>query len=86
MEIWKPIPDFEGWYEISDHGRIRRIRKGPHTQIGRVNRLFRKRNGYLQAALCKDNAMSHLLVHRIVARMFIPKSGKQTYSKSQGWK
>ena len=72
METWKPIPDFEGWYEISDYGQVRRIRKGPHTQIGRVNRLFLKRNGYLQAALCKDNQTSHLLVHRLVARMFIP--------------
>ncbi|HCX39616.1 MAG TPA: hypothetical protein DG851_01165, partial [Lactobacillus acetotolerans] len=24
-EIWKPIKNYEGWYEISDYGRVRSL-------------------------------------------------------------
>lgn len=27
MEIWKDVKDFEGYYEVSSEGRIRRIRR-----------------------------------------------------------
>ena len=23
FEVWKPIPGYEGLYEVSDHGRVR---------------------------------------------------------------
>lgn len=27
MEQWTPVPGYQGWYEVSDHGRARKIRR-----------------------------------------------------------
>lgn len=35
-EIWCPVVGWEGWYSVSDHGRVRRERPGSHTHTGKV--------------------------------------------------
>lgn len=65
MENWKPVPGFEGFYESSDIGRIRRILKNGY-------RILRPRNanGYLAAHLSKGGISMSVKIHKIVFESF----------------
>ena len=79
-EIWKPIANFEGSYEISSHGRIKSLVRQDSTGNGnRVKeRLLkpdvscRKSTKYHRITLCKNGKTSRFQVHRLVAEHFIP--------------
>lgn len=63
-EVWKDIEGFEGLYQVSSLGRVRRAGriKKPHTDHG----------GYLTVWLCKNSSQKCMKVHRLVAQAFIP--------------
>jgi len=64
-ESWRPVLGFEGWYEVSDLGRVRRIKSG------RVLRRSHDRDGYPKVSLSRPgNKARHLRVHVIVADAF----------------
>lgn len=70
-EMWKPIKDYEGLYEVSDYGNVRRI----DYDSKRINihlKLSRESNGYLRVCLSKNNRKKSISVHRLVAISFIP--------------
>ena len=64
-EIWKEVKDFEGYYEVSNLGKVRRCfaEKALKEQIS--NR------GYCRVCLCRDNVKKSISVHKIVANAFI---------------
>ncbi len=68
IEEWRPVPGFEGAYEVSSFGRIRAARRrgsaGGLLKIG-------KRNGYPTVSLRKDGKYVSCSVHRLVALAFI---------------
>lgn len=80
-EIWKPIPGYEGYYEVSDQGRVRsidRIISGENrgsaysrTFHGRVLLQGSDRYGYSKACLSKDGAKWNAGVHRLVLMAFV---------------
>lgn len=79
MEIWKDIKDFEGYYQVSDAGNVKRLhRLSPNKSYGyRTLKEMpvakcRDSQGYLISILNKDGVKSHKLVHRLVAQAFIP--------------
>ena len=52
MENWKAVVGAEGWYEVSDLGRVRRCRAGKATSSGRLLKLTpRKRDGRVAVTL-----------------------------------
>lgn len=65
-EIWKDIKGYEGYYEVSNLGRVRRI--------GKTNCLKSAitKDGYKQVALSVNNILKSYAVHRLVALAFIP--------------
>jgi hypothetical protein len=77
-ERWLPIAEFEGYYEVSDLGRVqsldREICNGKSTRLrkGRIIIPGCQNNGYLQTPLWKDNKGVSILVHRLVALAFLP--------------
>ena len=74
MENWKPITEFSGVYEVSDHGRVRRAIGGRGTRAGRHTKIVIDAYGYSTAMLsikCKKHLRK---VHRLVAIEFIPNS------------
>lgn len=76
-EVWKPIIDYEGLYEISNLGRVKSLPKYHKTRFTgymKKCRILKPRidsYGYLMVTLCKDKKQKNFLVHRLVAKHFI---------------
>lgn len=70
-EIWKPIKDYEGLYEISNTGKVRSL---GHDKLhkGRVKRKFMNGKGYCYVSLSKNHISKHFRLHRLIAEAFVP--------------
>lgn len=66
--MWKDIRGYEGYYQVSDEGKIRRLLSG-----GRTKELRNKDGLYYTVSLSKHCDKRSYAVHRLVAEMFIPK-------------
>lgn len=79
-EIWKPVENYEGLYEVSNLGRIKSLErtvwnKGRGYYKTVPERILKPSNngqGYLFVNLCKDGKMKNCRVHRLVGQAFIP--------------
>ena len=78
-ETWKPIPGYEGLYEVSDHGRVRSV---PRKTIGKDGAVrpfkgkilkFRiQRSGHYKVVLYSGNAQKKSkYVHQLVLEAFV---------------
>lgn len=68
-ELWKPVPGYENLYLVSNRGRIYGIKKRRLLTPAVMNK------GYMLVTLWKDNEQNSMLVHRIVAQVFISNPG-----------
>lgn len=64
-EAWRAVPGYEALYEVSNQGRVRRVR-------GSVLTPKKHNRGYYHVILAKDGRNKSFLVHRLVAKAFIP--------------
>ena len=82
-EIWKAVVGYEGYYEVSSHGRVRSlprisIRLMPNgttvTQPRKLRYLSPRleRYGYMRVGLSLGTRETNYLLHRIVAIAFHP--------------
>ncbi len=69
MEEWRDIQGYEGLYQVSNAGRVKRLLKS--NQKGRILSLTEDKDGYLRAHLSKNNSALFHSVHRLVATAFI---------------
>jgi hypothetical protein len=70
-EIWKPVIGYEGFYEASNLGNIRSLKRA--TTSGRVlKQHVNKRNGYCTVSLSKNNVIKCKRVHKLVYMAFHP--------------
>ena len=65
-EIWKDIEDYEGIYQVSNLGRVKRV------TTDRILKGIKDRGGYLRITLSKNGVKSNHKIHRLVAQAFIP--------------
>lgn len=77
-EIWKPIEGYEGYYEVSNIGRVRSItrelpRSDGKIQIrnGRIKSQYINQDGYPTVKLSKSKKDMRIAVHRLVAFAFV---------------
>lgn len=77
MEEWKEIKGFEGVYEISNLGNVKRV----ETQL--VLKLRKHSAGYFSICLWKDGKDHYRFIHRLVAAAFIenPENKKEVNHK-----
>jgi hypothetical protein len=66
-EQWRPIPTYEGLYEVSDRGRVRRVLGGTGT---RILKPWRQWQGYLTVRLSRDGYKKLHFIHRLVVWAF----------------
>ena len=94
-EVWKDIKDYEGLYQVSNLGRIKRLKK--ITKWFSVNHLCERvdeekilcqeknTTGYNTVKLNKDGKTKKKNVHRLVAEMFIDNvKNKKTVNHKDG--
>lgn len=67
-EIWKDIKDWEGYYQVSNTGKVRRLFKTKTRELKGTKKI----GGYKGVFLKIPNKFSGELVHRLVAQAFIP--------------
>ena len=67
MENWKDILGYEGIYQVSDHGNIKKL---PNYIMSKQKTL----KGYLSIRLNKQGIGKGFKIHRLVAIAFIPNS------------
>lgn len=76
-EQWRPIAGYEGLYEVSSYGRVRRLKnKGVHLSIPELMRLSSCE--YAAVNLFRDRVAKTHRVHRLVALAFLgePPAGR----------
>ena len=77
-ETWLPIPGYEGFYEVSDHGRVRSLDHVKIDAMGRRRPFIGKvlspalTQGYPMVTLKVAGKNRSWRVHRLVAMAFLP--------------
>lgn len=71
-EIWRPVIGWEDCYMVSDHGNVMRIKSARGTLKNRMLKPFFTRYGYLCVKLSDGEKQDDALVHRLVAKAFLP--------------
>lgn len=66
FEVWFPVKDYEGIYEVSNLYRVKSLKFGKE----KILRLTRKKNGYIDVQLWKEGKMKSYRVHRLVWEAF----------------
>lgn len=79
-EIWKPIKDYEGLYEVSNLGNVRSIdreittwNRYKYIKIKHKGQLLKQHTikGYKAVGVSKNGKMHNLQLHRLIAKAFI---------------
>lgn len=68
-EIWLDVVGYEGLYQVSSLGVVKRI-PSRNQPIGGVIKPIDNGNGYFGVGLCKDGLKKRTYIHRIVAIAF----------------
>lgn len=78
IENWKPVPGWDGYYEVSDHGRVRSVERTVHYSDGRRRRFpsrslnsYPDSRGHLQARLHRASKTHPVAVHKMVLEAFV---------------
>lgn len=85
QEIWKDISEYEGYYVISNFGRVKSVERyvPQGNSMRHVRESIKKINigayGYPCVTLCKERKSRAIPIHRLLARAFIPNPGNKPY-------
>lgn len=67
MEEWRPVPGFEGTYEVSSLARVRRIVPGAgRAKVGAILSPGRNPKGYLSVGPMRDGKRKTFFLHTMV--------------------
>ena len=77
-EIWKPVVGYEGFYEVSNQGRVRTVARKtvrsngrPTTINSKIRKLSVDKKGYLRVTLVKNEKRRTHTVHSLVLSAFV---------------
>lgn len=84
LEIWKDIPCYEGYYQVSNHGRIKFLERICYNGFGYFTKkekilCIKQKTGYITKCLMVDNIGKSYYVHRLVALSFITNSENKPF-------
>ena len=78
QERWLPVPGYEGYYEVSDHGNVRSVDRTVDRTDGKTMKLrgvllsaVPSAGKYLCVNLCRDGVCRMHRVHRLVLEAFV---------------
>jgi hypothetical protein len=76
-EIWKDIQGYDGYYQVSNFGRIKSLSRyvfngmGNYLKKEKIIKSILSNHGYLVVTLYIENVAKQFLVHRLVASAFV---------------
>lgn len=83
-EIWKDIPGYEGYYQISTFGNVKSIDRTVKQVCGKnpskyqynhyksvLLKPFYRKDGYIEVSLCKNKKYKKYLIHRLMGITFL---------------
>ena len=83
QEIWKDIPNYEGYYQVSNLGNVKSLSRivkngwGTRTVCGKIlKNLVNTTKGYLVVRLSKIGLVKTKQIHQLVAEAFLNHSQK----------
>ena len=94
MELWRPVKGYEGFYEVSNLGRVRSVDRFVRNSHNGDYTVFKKSiikkptlddGGYETITLNKEGRWETRLVHRLVAIAFLgdPEEGQEVNHKDE---
>ena len=75
-ETWRPVKGYEGFYEVSDCGRVRSVEHIDNIKHLHPSKVLKPRadnRGYMRVHLSKEGDAKYYSVHRLVAQAFVDK-------------
>lgn len=78
-EIWKDVEGYEGLYQISNLGRVKRIlfkNNVIEKPKDKILKTYNNGTGYRKLSLYKNNIQKQFLIHRLVAKAFLSNLSK----------
>lgn len=86
MEIWKDIECYEGWYQVSNLGNVKSLKRDLTRSDG-VKQTYQEKilrntistTGYYYVSLTKNSCVKKFKTHRLVAHAFLFKNKEQNY-------
>lgn len=72
MEKWINIKGYEGYYQVSDEGNVKRLAGSPKCKKDRLLTKSVSSNGYLFVTLTKNGKNKMYRIHRLVLENFNP--------------
>lgn len=83
MEIWKSVLGYEGFYEVSNNGRVKSLTRmvryrgrQSRTAPGRMLRPRRDKDGYSRVVLSRDGRSKPIVIHCLMLEAFVgPRPG-----------
>lgn len=81
MEIWKDVVGYEGIYQVSNLGNVKRVGSFRGVNKAYLNDYYLKPKdngkGYYRIKLTVNNKSKLVMLHRIIAEAFIPNHEKK---------
>ena len=74
MKTWKDINGFEGLYQVSSSGDVKRIAYNHKLTVNKKPKILKQfflKGNYATVRLCKDGMLKTYYVHKLVAEAFI---------------
>jgi len=80
-EIWTPIPCYEGFYDVSNHGRVR----SNYGDTATILKCTPDRDGYVRVGLHKYGVPKTFTIHSLVMASFVgPRAGGMETNHKDG--
>jgi len=76
-EVWKDIEGYEGYYQVSNNGRVRSVERQVecngkiHNRKSRILKPGESKTGYYRVVLSKFGKHKNASIHRLVAKAFL---------------
>lgn len=76
-EIWKDVPGYEGYYKVSNLGKVKSLERqswNGFSMIDNRERILKQaktRNGYVFVGLSKKGKVKQITIHKLVAMCFL---------------
>lgn len=84
-EIWKDVEGYEGYYKVSNLGRVKSLPRNGTINTERIMKPKLSKTGYLTVHLRKSGYSKHKKIHRLIAIAFIEKvEGKEIINHKDG--